>query len=363
MPVSKPPSFSGSSASSSPITRRIALGLLGASLSGAAALAWSAAPAATPTLRVLTHSSFDLPKELLAGFEQSAGVKLSLIKAGDAGEMLNKLILTRAKPIADVVYGIDNALVGKAVAAGVLAPYGGPASQAPAASQLPAPLVAVDHGYVTLNIDKAWFAKSGVPVPTALADLTQPAYKNLLVVQHPATSSPGLGFLAATIAGMGEEAAFGWWASLRANGVKVAKGWTEAYYTDFSRNGGTRPIVVSYASSPAAEVFYSKEKITESPTASLSLPGAVFQQVEGVALVKGGGQVEAAGKFIEFLRSAPVQQAIPTSLWMYPATPGTALPEVLRHAAEPQRFDNPSADDMARRSGAWVQRWVKVVLK
>ncbi len=342
-----------------PVSRRLVVGLLGATLWGSTALAWSA----TPTLRVLTHASFELPKELLADFEKAANVKLSIIKAGDAGEMLNKLILTRAKPIADVVYGIDNALAGKAVAAGVLAPYSGPASTAPAAASLPAPLVPVDHGYVTLNIDKAWFAKQGVPVPTSLADLTQPAYKNLLVVQHPATSSPGLGFLAATIAGMGEAAAFEWWGQLRANGVKVAKGWSEAYYTDFSRNGGKRPIVVSYASSPAAEVFYSKEKITEPPTASLALPGAVFQQVEGVALVKGGGRVEAAGRFIEFLRSAPVQQALPTSVWMYPATPATPLPEVMRHATAPTRFDNPSTDDLAQHSSAWVARWVKVVLK
>ncbi len=342
-----------------PVSRRLAVGLFAVSLCATAALAQPA----TPTLRVLTHASFQLPKPLLAEFEQTAGVKLSLIKAGDAGEMLNKLILTRARPIADVVVGIDNALVGKAVAAGVLAPYGGPASQAPSVSRLPAPLVPMNHGYVTLNIDKAWFAQHAVPVPTRLQDLTLPAYNNLLVVQHPATSSPGLGFLAATIAGMGEEAAFAWWAGLRANGVQVAKGWTEAYYTHFSRNGGPRPIVVSYASSPAAEVFFSKTKLTEAPTASLALPGGVFQQVEGVALVNGGGQVEAAGRFVEWLRSAPVQQAIPTNLWMYPATPGTPLPEVMRHATEPTRFDNPSPDAIARHSGAWVARWVKVVLK
>ena len=321
------------------------------------------AQAAPPTLRVLTHSSFDLPKELLAGFEKSAGVKLSIVKGGDAGEMLNKLILTRANPVADVVYGIDNALSGKALAAGVLAPYAGPAATAPSAVSLPAPLVPVDHGYVTLNIDKAWFAKSGLALPTSLQDLTLPAYKNLLVVQHPATSSPGLSFLAATIAGLGGEAAFDWWAKLRANGVKVAKGWSEAYYTDFSKSGGKRPIVVSYASSPAAEVFYSKTKLSEAPTASLSLKGAVFQQVEGVALVKGGKQAEAAGKFIEFLRSTPVQQALQTTMWMLPATPGVVAADVMRHAPTPTAFDNPSTDQMAAQTPAWVARWTQVVLK
>ncbi len=341
------------------LTRRGSVALLGVSLWGATALAW-AAPA---TLRVLTHASFDLPKPLLAEFEKTAGVKLSIVKAGDAGEMLNKLILTRANPITDVVYGIDNALVGKAMAADVLAPYTGPAAAASSAASLPAALVPVDYGYVTLNADKAWFAKKGLALPATLQDLALPAYKNLLVVQHPATSSPGLSFLASTVAALGEEAAFDWWAQMRRNGVKVAKGWTEAYYTDFSKNGGKRPLVVSYASSPAAEVFYSKTKLTEAPTVSLNLKGGVFQQVEGVALVKGGAQAEAAGKFIEFLRSAPVQQALQTTLWMLPATPGTPKAEAMQHAPEPTAFDNPTPEQMAQHSSGWVARWTKVVLK
>jgi thiamine transport system substrate-binding protein len=346
----------------SPARRRLtqaAASLAVATLSGLPLLA----QAATPTLRVLTHASFDLPKELLAGFEQSAGVRLSIVKAGDAGEMLNKLILTRANPIADVVYGLDNALAGKALAAGVLAPYSGPASSAASAAALPAGLVPVDFGYVTLNADKAWFAKKGLALPTSLQDLALPAYKNLLLVQHPATSSPGLAFLASTIAGLGEEAAFDWWAQMRRNGVKVAKGWSEAYYTDFSRNGGKRPLVVSYASSPAAEVFYSKVKISEPPTVSLTLKGGVFQQVEGVALVAGGQQPEVAGRFIEFLRSAPVQQALQTTLWMQPAVPGTAPDAAMRHAPEPTAFDNPSSEQLAAQGKAWVARWTKVVLK
>lgn len=317
-------------------------------------------------LRVLTHSSFDLPKELLAQFEKNAGVKLQIVKAGDAGEMTNKLILTKAKPIADVVYGIDNTLLPRALAAGVIEPYTGPAAQRAAAVTMDGGVVPVDYGYVTLNIDKAWFAKKGLALPASLDDLAKPAYAKLLVVQNPATSSPGQAFLFATIAGLGEQGAFDWWGRMRGNGVKVVKGWTEAYYTEFTRNGGTRPIVVSYASSPAAEVFYSKEKITESPTANLFLKGGVFRQVEGVALVKGGNPAarEAAGQFIEFLRSAPVQQALQTTMWMVPAEASAARAEVMKaHAVEPTAFDNPSPADMNGKGKAWVQRWTKTVLK
>lgn len=327
------------------------------------ALAVSAHAADVPELRVLTHSSFTLPKPLLAQFERDAGVKLRITKAGDAGEMLNKLILTRANPIADVVFGIDNTLAPKALAAGVLDTYRGAAANSPASFSLPAPLVPVDYSYVTVNFDKAWFSKRGVALPKSLEDLAQPAYAGMLVVQNPATSSPGLAFMLATLGAMGEEKAFDWWSRMRANGLKVATGWSEAYYTDFSRNGGKYPLVVSYATSPAAELFYAKDKPTEPPTGSLSLPGGVYRQVEGVALVKGGAQREAAGKFVEFLRSAPVQQQMQTEMWMYPVEPGVTRADVMRFAPEPAAFNAPVDSEMSAKSADWVARWTKVVLK
>jgi thiamine transport system substrate-binding protein len=328
-------------------------------------------------LRVMTHSSFDLPKPLLARFEQEAGVKLQLIQGGDAGEMLNKLILSQVAPVADVVYGIDNTLLPRALASGILAPFpqaAGSVAQRPALARMAdtagpdgvlGGLVPVNYGYVNLNIDKAWFAQKGLPLPKSLQDLITPAYRGLLVVPNPNTSSPGQAFMLATVAGLGEQAAFDWWARMRANGVKVVKGWSEAYYTEFSRNGGSRPIVVSYATSPAAEVYYSKEKISVSPTANLFLTGAVFRQVEGAAVLKGAspGAQTAAVKFIEFLRSPPVQQALQTRLWMYPAEPGTPREAVLQHAQEPNHFEALPLQALTTQAASWQRRWTQVVLK
>jgi len=312
------------------------------------ALGASTASLAAEELRVMVHSSFALPKALRADFEQQAGVKLALIKGGDAGEMLNKLILTRANPVADVVFGIDNTLEAKARAAGVLE----------------GPLAPVDYGFVTINFDKTAIAKSGLALPATLQDLTLPAYKGALVVPNPATSSTGYAFLLATIAGLGEEPAFKWWGQMRANGLKVAKGWSEAYYTDFTRGGGTHALVVSYATSPAAEVFYAKEKRTQSPTGSLNLKGGVFKQVEGVALLKGGAQRAAAQKFVAFMRSEPVQQALQTEMWMYPAQASTPrAPVLLQHAVEPAHFESLPAQAMADHGAQWVARWTQVVLK
>lgn len=328
-----------------------------------AALGFSGLALGATELRVMVHSSFALPKPLLAQFEQQNNVKLAILKGGDAGEMLNKLILTRAQPVADVVFGIDNTLVAKALAAGVLdaTPL---AVQDPPELSLGASVAAVDYGYVTLNIDRAALAKNPALLPKTLADLALPALKGQLVMPNPATSSTGYAFLLATIAGLGEEPAFAWWAQMRANGLKVVKGWSEAYYTEFSRNKGRYPLVVSYATSPAAEVFYSKEKITTSPTASVNLSGGVFRQIEGVALVQGGGQRAAALKFVDFMRSNPVQQALQTEMWMYPAANATPRAEVLQqHGAEPTTFERLPAHTIAEKGAQWVARWTQVVLK
>jgi thiamine transport system substrate-binding protein len=324
-------------------------------------LAGSACLTHAAELRLLTHASFALPKPLLTQFEKEAGVTLRITKAGDAGEMLNKLILTRANPLADVVFGIDNVLAGKAQAAQVLDPFEGHVGATP--FTLPADLVPVDYGYVTVNFDKAWFAKKGLVLPRSLDELAQPAYARLLVVESPATSSPGNAFLLATIGSLGEALAFDWWARMRANGLKVSKGWSEAYYTEFSHNGGAHPLVVSYASSPAAEMFFSKIKLAEPPTGSLSLPGGVFRQIEGAALVKGGKERTAAIRFVEFLRSSAVQKRLQTEMWMFPVDAAVPRDDALRYALEPAAFDSPSAQAIAEKNAEWVQRWIKVVLK
>ncbi|MEO9386871.1 thiamine ABC transporter substrate-binding protein [Chromobacterium phragmitis] len=325
------------------------------------ALSLAGLSAQAAELRVLAHSSFSVDKPLLAAFEKQTGAKVSIIKAGDAGEMVNKLILTKGSPIADVVFGLDNSLIGKAEQVGALAPL--PAELAKGGKVSLPGAAAVDYGYVTLNYDKAWFAKNKLPLPKTLNDLTQPAYKNLLVVENPATSSPGLAFLSATIHALGEDKAFALWGKLRDNGLKVSKGWTEAYYTDFSKNGGSRPIVVSYAASPAAEVFYSKDKPADAPTANLLLPGSVFRQVEGAALVKGGKEPKLARQFIAFLRSDAVQKDIPTRMWMYPAMDNIPLDPVYKHAEQPAAHDTPDSATLAAKQRGWVGRWTRVVLK
>ena len=257
-----------------------------------ALLAVLAMPAfsAPRVLRVLTHSSFAATPAVLAAFEKANDAKLEFSAGGDAGETLNKAILSRSSPLADVLYGVDNTFLGRALAADILQPY-----DSPALASIPAELqsdsshrmLPVDFGYVCLNYDRAWFAAHALAVPRTLEDLARAPYKGLVVVENPATSSPGLAFLLATIARFGETGAMPWqsyWAALRQNDVMVVSGWDDAYYNQFSEQGkGKRPIVVSYATSPAYELYNSPApKPAEPPTGNILPEGSAFRQIEYV---------------------------------------------------------------------------------
>ena len=311
-------------------------------------------------VRLAVHKTFRLPKETIARFEKANDAKVLVITAGSGNEMLNKLILSKANPIADAVYGLDNANIGKARQAGILAER--QPESAPVSASMPVAL-AVDYAYVALNYDKEWFEKHKLPLPKTMQDLAKPEYKDLLVVPNPATSSTGLTFLLANIGGMGEEAAFKWWAQMRQNGVKVANGWSEAYYTDFTRNGGAYPLVVSYATSPAAEVHFSKGKFSVPPTGNLFLKGGVFRQVEGAAVLKGAKQPVLAAKLVQWLQSGEVQKALPTEMWVYPAVKHTPLPKVFEFAQAPQHNDSPGRADIDAKQKQWLSRWTRTVLK
>jgi len=311
-------------------------------------------------VRLAVHKSFSLPKDAFAAFERANDAKVSVIKAGSGNELVNKLVLSRAQPIADAVYGLDNTTVLKAKESGILA-----AAQPPSAAVTAAlpHAAAVDTGYIAVNYDKAWFAKNKLPLPQSLEDLAKPQYKDLLAMPNPGLSSTGLGFLLANIQGMGEKQAFDWWAKMRANGVKVTKDWSEAYYTEFSRNGGSRPPGGGGGFCPGGGGRVGKGKFDTPPTGVLFLKGGVFRQVEGAAVLNGAKQPALAAKLVQYLQSAPVQKAVPTEMWVYPAVKNTPLPDVFKHARAPQHSDNPSEAAIAKNQRRWVSQWIRVVLK
>lgn len=315
------------------------------------------------TLVVISHESFDIERSLLATFEEANNAKVEIRQGGDANEVVNRVLLNAGNPEGDVLFGIDNLTFPRTVGEGLFEEY-----SAVRRAQIPADIRAqfgdstevtpIDYGYVALNFDKA----QGEP-PARFEDLTQPEWRGKLVVEDPATSSPGLQFLATTVAHFGESGSYTWqdyWRELRENDVLVVDGWDVAYNTQFSHYGGDRSLVVSYTTSPAAELFFSEGAATEPPTANVIPEGSkLFRQVEGAAILEGTEHSELARKFIDFLLLDAFQKQIPETMFVYPAIPNLETPEWWRWAevdVEPATIEVDA--DMIER---WISEWTEIM--
>lgn len=327
------------------------------------------APRRQPTLTIMTHDSFAVSQTLVTSFEQANHVTLVFLKSGDAGAALNKAILSRDAPLADVFYGVDNTFFSRAIDSGIFLAYDSPLlANIPDAFQLDPQnqLLPVDYGDICINYDKAYLAAHALALPASLEDLLKPEYKSLLVVENPATSSPGLAFLLATVKHFGEEGYLDYWRALRANGVTVVDGWETAYYTNFSGSSGLgpQPLVVSYSSSPAAEVIYASSPLNDAPTGSIFGLDTCYRQVEFAGILAGTQQLELAQKFVDFMLSLPFQEDMPLQMFVYPVVEGATLPSEFSQyaplAPQPAMLD---PQMIADNRDAWIAAWTEVVLK
>lgn len=346
-------------------TRGAVVALVGALAACSTAGGGPGGASATPddTVTLVTHDSFALSKGVLDAFTEQTGLTVRVVAPGDAGTLVNQLILTADAPLGDLAYGVDNASAARAVREGVFQPY---TSTAPAAADAAryavddsGTLTAIDTGDVCLNVDHTWFAEHGVAEPVTLADLTRPEYRDLLVVTNPATSSPGLAFVLATIGAFGEHGWQDYWRALRANGVAVVDSWSDAYDVDFSGGGGDgpRPIVVSYASSPPFTV----PDGGDTPRTG-ALLDTCFRQVEYAGVLTGATNPSGARRLLDFLLSDTVQADIPTSMYMYPVSTAVDVPAEWAQWAPPAPtpFAVPPADIAAHRDD-WIATWTQIV--
>ncbi|NJN54570.1 MAG: thiamine ABC transporter substrate-binding protein [Anaerolineae bacterium] len=322
------------------------------------------------TLTLISHDSFAISETIIQAFEAEHNVTVDLLPAGDTGAALNQAILTKDAPLADIFFGVDNTFMGRALTADIFEPY-----QSPKLSEIPADLqldntyhlLPVDYGDVCLNYDKAWFTAQGLEPPQTLTDLTDPTYKSLLVAENPATSSPGLAFLLATVAQFGTEGNYtylDYWADLRANDVLITNGWEDAYYGYFTPAGGDRPLVVSYASSPPAEFIYADPPVNEAPTASVVGAGTCFRQVEFVGILKGTQNRDLAEEFVDFMLSQPFQEDIPLNMFVFPANENATLPPAFVEWAQiPEQPATLSPAEIDANRESWIEAWTEVVLR
>lgn len=321
----------------------------------------AAGPAASGDVTVVTHDSFAVPDAVLAAFEAESGLKVTFVAPGDGGTLVNQLILTKDAPLGDVVFGVDNSFASRAIAEGVFADYSSTAAAAADSATYAVPgskaLTAIDFSDVCLNVDNSWFDANDVAAPATFDDLLKPEYKGRLSVTNPATSSPGLAFLLATIAAKGD----GWqdyWSALNDNGLRVTSSWSDTYYTDFSapNYGGDYPIVLSYASSPPSEV-------TDAGTAPTSaLLDTCFRQVEYAGVLAGAKNPQAAEQVIDWMLSDDFQASVADNMYVYPVSTSVTVPDAWSEFAPLATTPWSIAPaDIAENRDAWIQDWTDIV--
>jgi len=314
---------------------------------------------------LMTHGSFAVSDGVLEAFTEETGIAVSVLQSADAGAMVSQAILTKDNPVADVLYGIDNTFLSRAIDEDLFIPHKAAAiDTVPRGLRVPDdPVTPIDFGDVCLNVDPDGLSSLGLESPDRLVDLADAAYRGTLVVEDPTTSSPGLAFLLATISTFGEDGEYPWqayWRDLVANDVRIVPGWDQAYYGEFSGGSGEgdRPIVVSYATSPVAEVYFGD--LATAPTTIVE--DGCFRQVEYAGVLNGTKAEKAAKQLVDFLLEITFQQDMPLNMFVFPANSDTPLPDVfVDYAVIPtdSRVMDPALIDENRER--WLAEWATVV--
>lgn len=333
------------------------------------ALAISACVPEEKTLTVMTHDSFAISDNIISAFEQKHNIKVNIVFGGDAGSMLNKAILSKNAPVADIIYGIDNTFLSRALDEGLFESY-----QSKMLDVIPEEFILdrdfaalpVDYGDVCINVDLSYFKQNKLPLPETLEDLTKTEYAGLLVVQNPATSSPGLAFLLATIAEYGSDGYLEYWSKLKQNDVVVVNDWETAYYVNFSGSSGKgpQPMVVSYGTSPAAEVIFSDEALTEAPTASLVGKNMCFRQIEFAGILKGTKNRDMAELFIDYMLGIDFQEDIPMNMFVFPVNKQAQIPQEFHDYTQVPDFPaSLPMEEISVYREEWIMSWRQMMLQ
>lgn len=307
---------------------------------------------------LVTYDSFALSDAAAAEFRRLTGAEIEVRASGDSGTMLTTALLAAGAPDGDVIFGIDQTLATRALEEDLLEPFlPAGADDIPAELRLDGPagerLTPIDTGDVCVNLDRVWFDEHDLTPPTTLEQLADPAYRDLLVVESPVTSSPGLAFLIGTVDRYGEDGWTDYWSRLRANGVSVRPSWDDAYYSDYTVSGGDRPMVLSYASSPPAEVIYGE---VDEPSSTV-LTDSCTRQVEYAGVLRGAANPDLARRLVEFMVSDAWQRELPLSNFVFPVR-AVEMPEEFTRWAE--RAEDPMGLPAAvidENRDEWIEQW------
>ncbi|GAB5489789.1 MAG: thiamine ABC transporter substrate-binding protein [Phototrophicaceae bacterium] len=323
------------------------------------------------TITLITHDSFNVSTELIDNFQAETGIVIDILRAGDAGQVVNQSVLSAGNPLGDVLFGVDNTFLSRALNGEIFLPYESPLLENVNEQFIldeDFNVTPISYGDVCINYDIAYFEDNALDIPESLADLTSSDYEGLLVVENPATSSPGLAFLMATVAEFGEVSDdneysyLDFWTDLVNNNTLIAEDWSTAYYGNFTQGSedGTYPLVVSYASSPP---FSYSEDIDDATTASIVADGTCFRQIEFAGILDGTEHEAEAQQVIDWMLSVAFQEEVPDQMYVFPVNNDAELPELFAEYAQipdvPADLDYASIEE---NRDMWIQDWLETVL-
>jgi len=311
-----------------------------------------------PDLTIYAYDSFvsewGPAGKVIPKFESKYNVHVEVISVGDAGQVLNRAILEVKMPNADIILGIDNNLLSKAIDSGILKPY-----VSPNLNLIPEEFIfdkthhitPFDYGYFAIVYDTKKISRP----PESFEELLSPKYKGKLILEDPRTSSPGLGFLLWTIS-VYDQDYLGYWERLKPNILTITEGWDSAYGLFTS---GEAPMVLSYTTSPAYHVEYEN---TKRYRAAIFKEGN-YLQIEGMGILKGARNEKLAKKFIDFILTEDFQGEIPLTNWMFPVNQNVKLPASFKYAPKPEKTLSINTYEIKKNQENWINRWLKLITR
>ena len=303
------------------------------------------------TLTVYAYDTFcgdwGAASAVIPAFEQATGIKVNLVSAGAAIEVINKVRLEGEKTQCDVILGITDDIADKAY--DLLESYNSPYIETIDTKLVFDPqnrLIPYDYGSFAFVYD----TQAGIELPTCLMDLTKEEYKGKVILIDPRTSSVGTGLLMWTYNALGEDW-IQWWKTMSRNALTTASGWSSGYglFTE-----GEAPIVISYTTSPVYHVMW--EDTTRYQ--ALLFTDGHEATIETAGIVKGTKHREEAQAFIDFLLTA-AQVDLANANSMYPVNGSIELPAAYDYAPVPEKIFTGSSELASQLVAQWTEQIVK----
>jgi len=318
-------------------------------------------PRSAATVKLVTYEGYVLPEGPAKQFRSETGQRIEVLASGDGGAALNRALAVSGAPEGDVFFGVDTTFLSRAQESDAFVEYrpAGLDGVDPALLDPGGALTPINEATVCVDYDQSWFAQRQISPPTSFQDLIDPRLADLTVVMDPAVSTPGLAFVAATAATFGDDVTE-YWRALSDNGVAIAGGWSDAWFTRYTVSGGDRPIVVSYASSPPAEVVGSDDPAAVPLTAVVA--STCIRQIEYAGVLRGGANPAGARALIDEMLSDRWQAALPLSNFVLPIRSEVELPDLFeRFAVRPERPISVDPATIGRQRDSWISAWRSVM--